>query len=460
MKGNRIMKNRSKILMVILPVVACFAFLPGAQAVCEDGCNNGLFNVWQGDDALINNTTGTGNSAFGWRALFTNPFGNFNTAVGAGALSVNDADSNTAVGAAALLLNNTGTQNTAIGTDALVFNAGGSFDDAVGAFALFNNIDGSGNNAFGHGALSSNLHAGSNTAVGDLALNFNDSTGNGLAGGNTAVGASALFFNTDGAFNTALGFQALFNNNGTNNTAFGSSAMAENLQGSGNVGIGFATLSNANSNNNTAVGVNAGQNINISGFDENIYIGDTAGTLDNAGNNPGNEAGVIRIGSFFSGTTACFINGIVSNGPFADAVTIDPATGQLGGLPSSARFKKDIEPMDKTSEAIYSLKPVTFHYKKDKTNTPWFGLIAEDVAEVNAALIGFDKEGKPYCVAYDKVNAMLLNEFHKDHRTVQELKTTVLQQQKQIEALTTAVQKVSAQLEVNRSAPQTVLNNQ
>jgi len=116
--------------------------------------------------------------------------------------------------------------------------------------------------------------------------------------------------------------------------------------------------------------------------------------------------------------------------------------------------------MDKTSEAIFSLKPVTFHYKKDKTNTQQWGLIAEEVAKVNPALIAVDSEGKPYTVRYDQINAMLLNEFLKEHRTVQELKTTVVQQQKQIELLTAGLEKVSAQLEMSKPAPQTVLNNQ
>jgi len=325
----------------------------------------------------------------------------------------------TAEGCAALVSLTTGVGNTGLGWRSLVFNSAGSFNTGVGA--------------------------------GALALNDEES--------NTAVGAAALLLNISGFDNTAVGTDALVHNDGTAfdnagsfNAAFGSFALSTSLQGVGNVAIGHSALSNSDSNYNTAVGLDAGENLTAAGSDENIYIGDTAGTLDFLGNPAGDEAGVIRIGSFFSGTAACFINGIANNGPFADAVRIDPATGQLGGLPSSARFKKDIEPMDKTSEAIYSLKPVTFHYKKDKTNTPWFGLIAEDVAKVNPALIGVDKEGKPYCVAYDKVNAMLLNEFLKEHLKVEQL-------EKQVEALTAGLQKVSAQLELTKAAPQTVLNN-
>jgi hypothetical protein len=296
-----------------------------------------------------------------------------------------------------------------------------------------------------------------------------------------------LLLNVAGFDNTAVGTDALVLNDGTAfinagsfNAAFGSFALSTSLQGVGNVAIGHSALSNSDSNYNTAVGLDAGENLTAAGSDENIYIGDTAGTLDFLGNPVGDETEVIRIGSFFSGTAACFINGITNNGPFADAVTIDPATGQLGGLTSSARFKKDIEPMAEASEAIYSLKPVTFHYKKDKTNTPWFGLIAEDVAKVNPALIGVDKEGKPYCVAHDKVNAMLLNEFLKEHRKVEQQEATILQlksavakqeranaeQQKEIKALAATVkeqasqiQKVSAQLEMSRPPQQTVVHN-
>jgi hypothetical protein len=185
--------------------------------------------------------------------------------------------------------------------------------------------------------------------------------------------------------------------------------------------------------------------------DGNLYIA-----------NPGaaTESNTIRVGS---GQTTTFIAGINGNGPFGAIVQIDPATGQLGTNVSSMRFKKDIDAMNKSSEAIFSLKPVTFHYKNDKTNTPQWGLIAEEVAKVNPALIAVDSEGKPYTVRYDAVNAMLLNEFLKEHRRNEEQEATIARliatdtrQQKQIEALTTALQKVSAQLELAKTVPQTV----
>ena len=142
------------------------------------------------------------------------------------------------------------------------------------------------------------------------------------------------------------------------------------------------------------------------------------------------------------------------------APVIASVDDQLGTATSLERFKKDIASMDKTSEAILSLRPVSFHYRTDTTETPQFGLIAEEVAKVNPALVLPDKEGKPYTVRYDAVNAMLLNEFLKEHRTVQEQGATITELKKQVEALTAGLQKVSAQLELSKATPQTVLNEQ
>ena len=159
---------------------------------------------------------------------------------------------------------------------------------------------------------------------------------------------------------------------------------------------------------------------------------------------------------------SCFIGQIFSRtSPGGTAVFIN-ASGKLGTVTSSRRFKEQIKPMERASEALYSLKPVTFHYKKeiDATGTSQFGLVAEEVEKVNRDLVVRDKQGKPYSVRYDQVNAMLLNEFLKEHHQVQDLKVTVAEQQKQIDALTAGLQKVSAQLEVSKPAPQTGLNNQ
>jgi hypothetical protein len=135
--------------------------------------------------------------------------------------------------------------------------------------------------------------------------------------------------------------------------------------------------------------------------------------------------------------------------------------GKLGTVVSSARFKEAVQPMDKASEAILALQPVTFRYKKelDPEGIPQFGLMAEEVEKVNSDLVARDEQGKPYSVRYEAVNAMLLNEFLKEHRKNEVQEATIARQQKQIDALTAGLQKVSAQLELNKPAPQTVLNN-
>jgi Chaperone of endosialidase len=167
-----------------------------------------------------------------------------------------------------------------------------------------------------------------------------------------------------------------------------------------------------------------------------------------------------------SAHTAVFVAGISGTAVVGSPVVVD-ANGQLGTAASSARFKQEIKPMDKTSEAILALKPVSFQYKSDAKGTPQFGLIAEDVAKVNSDLVVRDRNGEIYSVRYEAVNAMLLNEFLKEHkasveeqRKVQEQGTTIARLEKQVQALTSGLEKVSAQLELSKSAPQTVLNKQ
>ena len=160
----------------------------------------------------------------------------------------------------------------------------------------------------------------------------------------------------------------------------------------------------------------------------------------------------------------CFIGNIfaVTTG-IADAINVVvDSHGQLGTMSSSRRYKHDIKPMDKASEALYALKPVSFRYNRqyDATQTLAFGLIAEEVAEVYPDLVGRNAEGQPESVRYEQINAMLLNEFLKEHRKVQELEANAVRQQKQIEALTAGLQKVNAQLELSGPAPQTVVGNQ
>ena len=274
---------------------------------------------------------------------------------------------------------------------------------------------------------------------------------------NTAVGFDALYSITDGSEDTATGSLALANDTAGLNTAFGFSALTANTTGQRNVAIGRnALLSNTTGHGNIALGFRAG--INLTTGSRNIDIGNEG---------VAGEFGKIRIGTEGAQKNA-FIAGISGRTvPGGVAVVIGP-DGHLGTVTSSARFKDEIKPMDKASEAIFGLKPVTFHYKSelDPNSIPQFGLVAEQVEKVNPGLVARDEEGKPYTVRYEAVNAMLLNEFLKQHRTVQEQKATIAQlkkdfaeQQKQIEALTTGLQKVSVQFELSKPAPQTVVGN-
>ena len=463
---------------LLIPLILVnFAFLSQMQAAPNvspppDGCYPG-FTTAEGCSALQSLTTGAGNTAVGWYSLFLDSTGSYNSALGGGALILNNADSNTAVGAAALLLNNkgaganSGTENVAVGTDALVYNAGnadadsGSYNDAFGAFALFSNTDGYTNNAFGNHALFENIHGAANTAVGDLALQDNDSSGDAEGNINTAVGAQALRFNINGDSNNAVGYSALQNNtDGVQNNAMGVFALLNNA-GGGNTAVGDSAFAdNVDGSFNTVVGWGAGGGVEGS---DNIYVGATAGP---PGPTPPPESGTIRIGDpgFITGCWIAGISGATSTG--GSAVFVN-AGGKLGTLTSSARFKDDIKPMNKASESLFALSPVTFHYKKeiDANGTPQFGLVAEEVAKVNPDLVINDPNGKPYTVRYEAVNAMLLNEFLKEHGIVQKQQATIALQESQIKALiaglreqATQIQKVSAQLEMIKPAPQVVEN--
>jgi hypothetical protein len=474
-------------MKIIYPAFTLFAFAsfalsPTVKAVTPppDGDYPGG-NTAEGFKALFSLSTQDGgfNTAIGFYSLAANVNGSFNTGVGAGALDLNTGHNNTAVGAAALLLNTTATGNTAVGTAALALsNADGN--TAVGAAALSSNVTGPGNTAVGAQALFSNTgdnenppNGRLNTAVGLLAL-YSNTTGN----GNTAVGAGPggsnplgpLGSNTTGDNNTAVGgtdgtVNAALGSNttGSSNTAVGADALGRNTTGIWNTAVGKGALdSNETGLNNTAVGKGALANLAPSApntGENNVALGVGAGGSVMTANN------VICIGANIAGAdvsdTAWIGNvyGVTTQNGTAAPVIVS-ADGQLGTVVSSERFKKDIATMDKASEAVMSLRPVTFHYKSDAKNTPQFGLIAEEVANVNPALVLTDKEGKPYTVRYDAVNAMLLNEFLKEHKTVQEQGATITRLQKQIEMLAAGLQKVSAQLELSKAAPQTVLNDQ
>ena len=289
--------------------------------------------------------------------------------------------------------------NTAEGQSALLSLTTGGFNTAVGYFSLRSDTTGSYNTAIGAGTLLANI-----------------------ADENTAIGAAALLSNTTGYANTANGTLALFSNTtGAGNTAIGEGALLNNGTGFGNTALGLGAGSNVTTANSVIAIGTTGANVN-----DSCWIGRIYGITTQ------------------SGTTAPVV---VSDG------------GQLGTIASSERFKKDIATMDRASEIILSLRPVTFRYKSDGKQTPQFGLVAEEVAKVNPALVLPDKQGKPYTVRYDAVNAMLLNEFLKEHRKNEEQEATIARQQKQIEVLAVGLQKVNARLEVIRPTPQTALNN-
>jgi hypothetical protein len=350
-----------------------------------------------------------GNTAEGQNALSGLTTGAYNTGVGfLSLLSNTEGQFNTAVGAGALLADVGsqdafyGSRNTAIGAAALLSNTTGSDNTANGAFALLNNMSYL-NSAFGSNALMSNV----------IGLR------------NTAVGSNALLSNTVGDSNTAIGDQALYNNvDGSDNTAVGAGALMGNF-GSGNIALG------------------AGAGTGISGASGVIAIGSVGGIVSNT----------------------CFIGKIRDvTTQFADAIpVVIDSSDQLGTMSSSRRFKQDIKSMDKASEAILALKPVTFHYKSDTQCIAQFGLVAEEVAEVNPNLVVRDKNGAIYTVRYDAVNAMLLNEFLKEHRKVEQLKkefeSKIAEQQRQIELLASGLEKMNARLEPSKSAPQVVLSN-
>src|SRR5438067_3805207 len=337
--------------------------------------------------------------------------------------------SNTADGQGALGSLTTGLYNSAFGFLSVLSLSDANFDTGVGAAALL--VD----------------NGGTNTAVGAGAL-LNNSDG----ADNNAVGAFALFNNVSGFFNNAHGRNALLNSTGSQNNAMGDDAMFFNTTGSFNTAIGDDALdANVDGNNNVAVGDEAGTGLGAS-VNNCIAI-----------NVPG-------AGPFATLDNTCFIGSIfdqpVSDVGTQEAVFVDQFN-VVGISASSRRFKHDIQPMDKASEAVLALKPVTFKYNADRNGRTQYGLIAEEVATVNPDLVVQHKDGEISTVRYEQVNAMLLNEFLKEHQKVQNLEVTVAQQAKGMEVLTaqlkeqaTQIQKVSAQLEVNKPATKVALGNQ
>lgn len=400
-------------------------------------------NTATGAGALTNNTIGSSNTANGVYALFSNTTGYENTANGASALQSNTSGiNNTATGVVALKDNTSGNFNTANGAGALQGNTGGDFNTANGFHALGHNNIGNDNTANGATALSSNTYGDYNTATGFQAL-LSNTTGR----QNTATGVSALGLNTEGYFNTANGFEALGHNTiGAVNTASGAQALYSNTSGQYNTAIGHSALNNnVTGSNNVALGESAGYNSTGSG---NIYIG--AGMVGLVGEN-----------------NTCYISKIWDQTSSGGAAVFINNAGKLGTTTSSRRFKEDIKPMENASEPLFALKPVTFRYKKeiDSQGIPQFGLIAEDVEKVNPDLVVRDKEGNVNTVRYEQINAMLLNEFLKEHKAfieeqgkVKKLEAGLADLLATVKEQATQIEKVSAELQ-SRKPTQSLARN-
>jgi hypothetical protein len=397
---------------------ALIGFSRAAHAVtpAPDGGYSGQ-NTAEGTNALFTLGAGTNNTALGFQAAYADWKGS----------------SNTAVGWNALRFNGIGNDNIAVGAQALYKCDGCDFNTAVGRNALLLNT-GPGSTAVGYQALQSNT-LGYNTAVGyQAALNH---VGPSLC----AFGFQALYGNTTGEANNAHGSQALYSNTtGSSNNAFGRSALFFNSTGYYNSAFGDSALYESTGIGNTAIGLNAGHFL-VTG-DNNVYVGSGVNGVD--GEN--NATHIRNIGStpIVGGTSVV----IAGTGGIGDQV--------LGYASSSRRYKQDIEPMAESSAALFALKPVTF--RPNDGNSPselkLYGLIAEDVEKVSRDLVAYNQRGEVTTVRYDAVNAMLLNEFQKEHRkveelgeTIAELRSTIAQQAKGTEALAAQVKEQSAQIQ-------------
>ena len=507
--------NSIFILTVVALALCCSALSPSALAgpspktVGEDrGKNN---SAAEGIVSLNINTTGQNNTAHGWYSLSANTDGSDNTANGFKTLSSNTTGRfNTATGSQALISNTSGSWNNAFGGEALFSIVTGDFNNAVGGAALYSNTTGSENTAVGDLALSSNTTGSGNVAIGAQALASSTVAGYNATGeqasvaigyraltnaigsgwysgdGNTAVGDRALESDTDGHDNNAFGLRAMNSNTGgAYNTAVGSWALGGNSTGAFNVAIG-----------NSALGYNTADNSNVGiGFDAlglKRYGGDNTAVGDHAGVQLDTGSGNVYIGAGVAGPAYPYrednhtyirnINTTSVSGGNTDTVTVNLTTGLIGHLSSSRRYKESIQPMDNASETLYRLKPVTYRYKKeiDQGQSLDYGLIAEEVAEVDPNLALRNGEGQIESVRYNAINLMLLNEFLKEHKTVEEQQATIRQlkseaaDQKltisafkkemgvliaQVKEQAAQIQKVSVQIETSRNAARLVANH-
>jgi hypothetical protein len=341
------------------------------------------------------------------------------------------APENFANGKSALASNTSGTFNTAYGPYALQYNTGGSQNTAVGRCALENNTSGAENTANGYATLNFNTVGYANTAVGSFALNAN-TTGY----SNTADGSHALSANTVGSSDSATGRAALYSNtSGSQDTADGYYALYFNTTGSHNTAIGNRALNyNTTGENNIAIGTDSGYNIATGSA--NIEIGNKGDAAD---------TGTIRLGSPDAQKQA-FVAGIFGATVTGGAAVYVTSTGQLGTLTSSAKYKRNVRDMGGASDALLFLRPVTFEYKPeiDPAGTPQFGLVAEEVEKVSPDLVVHDAAHQIYTVRYEAVNAMLLNEFQKQHATIAEQQKTIAYLQKMLISLTARLDQVEA----------------
>jgi hypothetical protein len=336
--------------------------------------------------------------------------------------------------------------NTAEGQNALFSLTSGTYNTAVGWFSLRSNSEGQFNTAIGAGALFANV---------------GDQIGHGTE--NTAIGAGALLNNTNGGDNTANGAFALFANaTGSGNTAIGTAALQRTIAGQGNTAIGQAALNeNSTGSFNTALGAGA---LLVAGGNSNTVVG--AG----AGGNVGDANNVICIGQGIAGADvndSCYIGNIWQQPGGSQAVYVN-SDGKLGALVSSRRFKDEIKPIEQASEIIYGLRPVSFRYKPEiePTRPRAFGLIAEDVEKVSPDLVTRGSDGKVNSVRYDAVNSMLLNEFLKAHKTIQDQNATIVELKSELASVIATVkeqaaqiQKVNARIDANEPRLQVALND-
>jgi hypothetical protein len=315
--------------------------------------------------------------------------------------------------------------NTAEGQNALLSRTIGGFNTAVGWFSLETLTTGSFNTGVG---------------AGTLVLNSGDQ--------NTATGAGALLLNTTGSFNTANGVTALESNTtGFFNTAIGAGALNLNTTTNDNTAVGSGALGTSTGTNNTALGRQAG--LSSGSGTNNVYLG----------------SNMVGVAGETDHTYIRNINNTSVSGGGTDTVTINLTTGLLGHATSSRRYKKEIKPMDNASQALFALQPVTFRYKKqiDQSQSLDYGLIAEDVAQVDPNLAIRDRNGQIESVRYSAINAMLLNEFLKEHkalleeqRRVQTLEVALKSVNERLREQDAKIESVSAQIELNRPAPQVV----